>query len=275
MGPSGCGKTTFISALAGRARFDGRVLINGVKYDDGLAACGGAFALCPQEDVMYRNLTVGENVWLSATLRLGRPRAEVNAAVDAVLASMSLLHRRDAVVGDENVRGVSGGERKRTNVAMELVADPECLFIDEVTTGLDAAASKEVVTCLRRVAATRGITVASVLHQPRHEVFALFDELKLISRNGHMVYQGPPCDSAVAIEGLIGVARPPLTSSPTFSSTSSPTPTSRVRSSVPSAHRRRRRRHRRRRRRCDRDGHRKGSVGQARGGCSASSSYST
>ena len=59
---------------------------------------------------MYRNLTVGENVWLSATLRLGRPRAEVNAAVDAVLASMSLLHRRDAVVGDENVRGVSGGE---------------------------------------------------------------------------------------------------------------------------------------------------------------------
>ena len=106
---------------------------------------------------MYRNLTVGENVWLSATLRLGRPRAEVNAAVDAVLASMSLLHRRDAVVGDENVRGVSGGERKRTNVAMELVADPECLFIDEVTTGLDAAASKEVVTCLRRVAATRGI----------------------------------------------------------------------------------------------------------------------
>ena len=63
------------AALAGRARFDGRVLINGVKYDDGLAACGGAFALCPQEDVMYRNLTVGENVWLSATLRLGRPRA--------------------------------------------------------------------------------------------------------------------------------------------------------------------------------------------------------
>ena len=104
MGPSGCGKTTFISAPPA-ARFDGRVLINGVKYDDGLAACGSAFTLCPQEDVMYRNLTVGENVAVGDAA-LGRPRAEVNAAVDAVLASMSLLHRRDAVVGDENARRI-------------------------------------------------------------------------------------------------------------------------------------------------------------------------
>ena len=120
---------------------------------------------------------------------------------------MSLLHRRDAVVGDENVRGVSGGERKRTT-AMDSWRI-ECLFIDEVTTGFDAAASKEVVTCLRRVAATRHHRRVR-LHQPRHEVF-LFDELKLISRNGHGV-PGPAGDSATAIEGLIGVARPPLTS---------------------------------------------------------------
>ena len=103
---------------------------------------------------MYRRLTVEENIWMSAALRLPAEAARsggVARSVSHVLAQMRLLHVAHSAIGDEDVRGVSGGERKRTNIALELVVRPACIFIDEPTTGLDAAAAKDVITCIAEV----------------------------------------------------------------------------------------------------------------------------
>jgi ABC-type multidrug transport system ATPase subunit len=216
MGPSGSGKTTLLSALAGRVAFVGDVRVDGVAARGGVGRhLGSSFAFVPQEDVMYRQLTVEENVWLSASFRLvgnriGR-RERICHAVARVMEQMRLAGVSRSTVGDEVVRGVSGGERKRVNIALELVAKPRCMFVDEPTTGLDATAAKEVIGCLRGIVRAEGITIVCVVHQPRHEVFSSFDSLLLLARGGRIVYEGAPA-SACGVYESAGLVLPPMCS---------------------------------------------------------------
>ena len=211
MGPSGSGKTTLLTALAGRVPFTGQLTVDGEAAPRGIAPLlGCAFALVPQEDVMFRQLTVEENVWLSAAFRL-RHDAGVTRAVERVLSQMNLLHVRHSTVGDDEVRGVSGGERKRTNISLELVAEPACIFIDEPTTGLDASAAKQVVACIAEITQSEWLTVACVVHQPRHEVVVAFRSLLLLARGGRVVYQGAPLEAAVLYAPL-QLTLPPMCS---------------------------------------------------------------
>ena len=215
MGPSGSGKTTLLMALAGRIPYRGVVRVDGVSASRGLSgALGRAFALVPQEDVMYRRLSVAENVWLSAAFRLAAGSSRGGGTGDAVrrvLGWMRLEHVQHTTVGDEEVRGVSGGERKRVNIALELVADPSCLFVDEPTSGLDASAAKEVIECIRDIVRRKGITVACVVHQPRHEVMVAFDSLLLLAKGGRIVYGGAPL-AASAMYAPLGVDLPAMCS---------------------------------------------------------------
>ena len=137
MGPSGAGKTTFLNLMSGKIdRTGGTLKVNGVETE--WTRFRNVIGFVPQEDIMLRELTVEENVTHSALMRLptGWSHEKKLARVDEVLESLEIDHIRDYVVGDEKRRGISGGERKRVNIAMEMVTKPSLLCLDEPTSGL-------------------------------------------------------------------------------------------------------------------------------------------
>eukprot|EP00439_Symbiodinium_sp_Y106_P024247 s5997_g2.t4 len=199
MGPSGSGKTTLLGVLSGRAsygRVSGKLTVGGRPADD-LRFLQNVTGFVPQDDVLHGELTVAENLRFQASLRLpaGRTREEVDACVTAVAKDLNLSSLLNARVGTPERRGVSGGQRKRVSIGMELVAQPLLLFADEPTSGLDSTTSHEVVRCLNGAAARLNSTVVAVIHQPRYETLRLFDDLVLLAYGGCLVYAGPTEDA--------------------------------------------------------------------------------
>lgn len=190
MGPSGSGKSTLLDSLAGRlaqnAVLTGNILLNGKKK----RLEYGIVAYVTQEDTMLGTLTVRETIAYSANLRLpsSMSKEEVNDIVEGTLLEMGLQECADGIVGNWHLRGISGGEKKRLGIALEILTRPSLLFLDEPTSGLDSAAAFFVVQALRSIAHD-GRTVISSIHQPSSEVFALFDDLFLLS-GGQTVYFG-------------------------------------------------------------------------------------
>lgn len=187
MGPSGAGKTTFLSVLMGRVgRTAGSLCING-KVDE-MWKFKKVTGFVPQDDIMMRELTVRENILFSARVRLPRhgwSEAQVQAHVDAVIDVLGLTECADTLS-----EKVSGGQRKRTNIGMELAMAPAAIFLDEPTSGLDATAALEVCNTLKAIA-DLGLTVVAVIHQPRLEIFETFDDLLLLAPGGLTVFMGP------------------------------------------------------------------------------------
>jgi ABC-type multidrug transport system ATPase subunit len=146
-------------------------------------------AFVPQDDIMPIELSVESNVKFSASYRLDRG-SDVNEATARVLSALELSGVRHQQVGDAERRGISGGERKRVNIGMELVANPSVLLLDEPTSGLDASAAIKVMRLLKRVA-RHGTAVVAVVHQPRREIFELFDDVLLLAKGGQVAYMGP------------------------------------------------------------------------------------
>jgi ABC-type multidrug transport system ATPase subunit len=194
MGPSGAGKTTFMTTLAGKAHYGktvGDIFINGQKGK--ISKIKSLTGFVPQEDTMLRELTVRELLEFNASLRLpASTTAEERASrVETVLDVLGLSHLQYSIIGDETKRGISGGQRKRVNIGMELVAAPRILFLDEPTSGLDSTSSMEVCGMLRDVARREQIPIVTVIHQPRYDIFILFDDVLLLGPGGTTVYQGP------------------------------------------------------------------------------------
>ncbi|GMH07638.1 hypothetical protein Nepgr_009478 [Nepenthes gracilis] len=198
MGPSGSGKSTLLDSLAGRLSSNvvmtGNILLNGRKRRPGR----GGVAYVTQEDVLLGTLTVRETITYSANLRLPTTlsKEEVDGIVEGTIAEMGLQECADRLIGNWHLRGISGGEKKRLSIAIEILTRPSLLFMDEPTTGLDGAASFFVVQIIRSLAADGGRTVITSIHQPSSEVFALFDDLFLLS-GGEAVYFG---EARMAIE---------------------------------------------------------------------------
>lgn len=193
MGPSGAGKTTLLEMLTGQQRPSrGQVLINGADLHDNLGGFGERIGYVPQEDIMHRDLTVFEVLFHSAMLRLpgDLPQEAVVDHVEKLLVRMGIDHIRDSVIGGEAVRGISGGQRKRVNIAIELITEPPLLFLDEPTSGLDSTSTLEVMTVLRALADT-GKTIIATVHQPRIEAFECFDQLLLLTKGGKLAFYGP------------------------------------------------------------------------------------
>lgn len=143
-----------------------------------------------QEDVLLGTLTVRESIAYSAHLRLPSKlsRKEISDIVEATITDMGLQECSDRSIGNWHMRGISGGEKKRLSIALEVLTKPSLLFLDEPTSGLDSASAFYVVQILRNIA-SNGKTVISSIHQPSGEVFALFDDLLLLS-GGETVYFG-------------------------------------------------------------------------------------
>ncbi|XP_042047086.1 ABC transporter G family member 28-like [Salvia splendens] len=193
MGPSGAGKTTFLSALLGKAAgctITGSILING--KNDPMQSYKRIIGYVPQDDIVHGNLTVEENLWFSARCRLAADldKAERVLIVERVIEALGLQHIRDSLVGTVEKRGISGGQRKRVNVGLEMVMEPSLLILDEPTSGLDSSSSLLLLRALRREA-LEGVNICMVLHQPSYTLYKMFDDLILLAKGGFTVYHGP------------------------------------------------------------------------------------
>jgi len=167
----------------------------------------------PQDDILHGELTVEENIRFQAALRLpaDTPSEQIALSVAKVAADLNLGGIICSRIGTPERRGVSGGQRKRVSIAMELVAEPLLLFADEPTSGLDSTMSHEVVRCLNGAVAQLGTTVVAVIHQPRFETLMLFDDLVLLGVGGCLVYAGPTSDAVEHFEKNVQISFPPNT----------------------------------------------------------------
>ncbi|KAF7657183.1 hypothetical protein LDENG_00030640 [Lucifuga dentata] len=191
MGATGSGKSSFLDVLAARkdpAGMSGEVLIDGAPQPPNFKCLSGYVV---QDDVVMGTLTVRENFRFSAALRLPSSisEEEKEEKVNKLIQELGLSKVADSRVGTQLIRGISGGERKRTNIGMELIIHPSVLFLDEPTTGLDASTANSVLLLLRRMA-NHGRTIIMSIHQPRYSIYRLFDSLTLLV-NGNQVYHGP------------------------------------------------------------------------------------
>lgn len=195
MGPSGAGKTTFLNTMLGKLdpswTKNGRVHVNGVEEQ--LTRFRKIIGYVPQEDVMHRDLSVYENIAYSARTRLPDDWTDeqVETHVSSVIGALGLSQVESSPVGDEITRGISGGQRKRVNIGMEIVAAPSLLLLDEPTSGLDSTAAMSICQLLTDLARVSNLTVAMVIHQPRVEIWNRLDEILLLAPGGLTVYQGP------------------------------------------------------------------------------------
>ncbi|CAM6104027.1 unnamed protein product [Calypogeia fissa] len=191
MGPSGSGKSTLLDSLAGRpsknANVSGEVLLNGRKEK----LSHGTVAYVAQDDVLLGTLTVYETLMFSARLRFpdAMTFVETEQIVKSTISDVGLQESINTPIGNWHQRGLSGGEKRRVSIAVELLTRPRLLFLDEPTSGLDSASAFHVVSTLRNLARD-GRTVLASIHQPSSEVFELFDDLCLLS-GGRQVYFGP------------------------------------------------------------------------------------
>ncbi|KAL0436408.1 UNVERIFIED_CONTAM: ABC transporter G family member 28 [Sesamum radiatum] len=186
MGPSGAGKTTFLSALTGKATgctITGSILING--NNEPMQSYKKIIGYVPQDDIVHGNLTVEENLWFSARCRLPAEldKPEKVLVVERVIESLGLQAVRDSLVGTVEQRGISGGQRKRVNVGLEMVMEPSLLILDEPTSGLDSSSSLLLLRALRREA-LEGVNICMVVHQPSYTLFKMFDDLILLAKGG-------------------------------------------------------------------------------------------
>jgi len=187
-----------LNVLTGRIKCSrGAVTLNGVTP---LSTVQKLVGFVGQEDVMYPMLTVRQVLLDSALARLPAvwPLQKKLAIVEDVMEVLGLTKIADSTIGDATNRCISGGEKKRVSVGIELVADPAILFLDEPTSGLDAASAKDLMAALQRVA-RRGLIVVAVIHQPRYEIYEMIDDLLLLRTGGHVVYLG----EAVACESYL------------------------------------------------------------------------
>uniref|UniRef100_A0A7N8WPT9 Broad substrate specificity ATP-binding cassette transporter ABCG2-like n=1 Tax=Mastacembelus armatus TaxID=205130 RepID=A0A7N8WPT9_9TELE len=191
MGATGSGKSSFLDVLAARkdpAGLSGEVLIDGAPQPPNFKCLSGYVV---QDDVVMGTLTVRENFSFSAALRLPSTvsQQEKEEKINRLIQELGLTRVADSRVGTQLIRGISGGERKRTNIGMELIIDPPVLFLDEPTTGLDASTANSVLLLLKRMS-NHGRTIILSIHQPRYAIYRLFDSLTLLV-TGKQVYHGP------------------------------------------------------------------------------------
>ncbi|XP_047974313.1 ABC transporter G family member STR2-like [Salvia hispanica] len=202
MGPSGAGKSTFLDALAGRiasGSLIGRVSLDGADVSPSLIKRTSAYIM--QEDRLFPMLTVYETLMFAADFRLGSiSRDEKRQRVEDLIQQLGLSSSRNTYIGDEGTRGVSGGERRRVSIGVDIIHKPSLLFLDEPTSGLDSTSAHSVIEKVHDIARS-GSTVILTIHQPSSRIQLFLDHMIILAR-GQLVYQGPPKDVGPHLERM-------------------------------------------------------------------------
>lgn len=198
MGASGAGKTTLLNLLSGTANpSSGSVRINGIDLHREREALEGTIGVIPQDDLLIEELTVFQNLYYSAKFCFKhKSEAELCELVDKMLASLGLLERKDLKVGSPLNKMISGGQRKRLNIALELIREPSILFVDEPTSGLSSRDSENVMDLLRELT-LKGKLIFVVIHQPSSEIYKMFDDMLILDTGGYLIYAGNPVEAVM------------------------------------------------------------------------------
>lgn len=196
MGGSGVGKSTLLSIMNGDIRpNEGSVTINGYPLDSPQAR--QLIGFVPQDDLLIEELTVFQNLWFTARLCFARlSDEEIRQRVNNVLKDLDLEGISNLQVGSPIRKTISGGQRKRLNIALELIREPAILYLDEPTSGLSSSDSEKVIMLLKEQT-HRGKLVVVNIHQPSSEIYKLFDRLWLLDRGGYPIYDGNPIEAII------------------------------------------------------------------------------
>ncbi len=196
MGASGAGKTTLMNALSGITfPSDGKVLINGVDLHRQKEELGGIIGYIPQDDLLIEELTVYQNLFYSAKLCFkDMTDVEIEERVHKTLKNLGLFERKDLKVGSPLNKMISGGQRKRLNIALELIREPSILFVDEPTSGLSSRDSENVMDLLRELT-LKGKLIFVVIHQPSSDIYKMFDKMVILDTGGYLIYYGNPIET--------------------------------------------------------------------------------
>ena len=203
MGASGAGKTTLLNVLTGiESPSKGDVLINGIDLHTENEKMEGVIGYIPQDDLLIEELTVYDNLYFNAKLCFkDLSEEELRKRVEVTLLSLGLLDRKDLKVGSPLNKTISGGQRKRLNIALELIREPPILFVDEPTSGLSSRDSENVMDLLRELS-MKGKLIFVVIHQPSSEIYKMFDKMIILDTGGYEIYYGNPVEAVTYFKKL-------------------------------------------------------------------------
>ncbi|MGM0666058.1 MAG: ATP-binding cassette domain-containing protein [Bacteroidota bacterium] len=198
MGASGSGKTTLLNLLCGFLEpSGGSVEINSIDLNKSAGELDGIIGYVSQDDMLMEDLTVFENLYYAASLCFSQmDNSEIIRLVDKMLLSIGLYEKRELKVGSSLNKVISGGQRKRLNIALELIREPSVLYLDEPTSGLSSRDSENIMDLLRELSFKGKLIITSV-HQPSSEIFKMFDRIIILDKGGEMVYYGNPIEALI------------------------------------------------------------------------------
>ena len=207
MGASGSGKSTLLNVLNGSEKpSSGRVLINGVDVHEDQKMIRGVVGYIPQDDLLMEDLTVFDNLYYAARLCFGNyTENQLTEVVEKVLLSLGLSETRNLRVGSPLQKTISGGQRKRLNIGLELLREPTILFVDEPTSGLSSRDSENIMDLLKELS-LRGKMIFVVIHQPSSDIFKMFDTLIILDVGGFQIYYGNPVESMTYFQEIVNAA---------------------------------------------------------------------
>jgi ABC-type multidrug transport system ATPase subunit len=193
IGGSGSGKSTLLNVLNGNLKPKaGSIRINGWNIHDNKERVKGIIGYVPQDDLLIKELSVYENLYFNTRLcSSDNEEEQIHALIEEVLLDFDLLEARDLKVGDAYTTILSGGQRKRLNIALELIREPSILLVDEPTSGLSSADSENVISLLKKQTIKGKLVIANI-HQPSSDVFKMFDKLLVMDQGGRVIYYGHP-----------------------------------------------------------------------------------
>jgi ABC-type multidrug transport system ATPase subunit/uncharacterized tellurite resistance protein B-like protein len=206
MGGSGAGKSTLLHVLNGSEKpSSGQVIINGINIHKEPKKIEGVIGFVPQDDLLVEDLTVYQNLYYAAKLCFSDKTEEaIDFLVLRVLEDLGLLETRDLKVGSPLQKTISGGQRKRLNIGLELLREPAVLFCDEPTSGLSSRDSENIIDLLKELS-LKGKLVFAVIHQPSSDIFKKFDRLLILDNGGYQIYYGNPVDAIVYFKRSINL----------------------------------------------------------------------
>lgn len=206
MGASGAGKSTLLNVLNGNQKpSEGNVIINGINLHTQPTLLEGVIGFVPQDDLLIEDLTVYQNLYFAAKLCFkDSSEKEIQSLVNLTLQNLGLLEIKNLKVGSPLEKTISGGQRKRLNIGLELLREPSVLFVDEPTSGLSSRDSENIMDLLKELT-LKGKLIFVVIHQPSSDIFKMFDRLIILDVGGFQIYDGNPVQAVIYFKNEINL----------------------------------------------------------------------